>query len=266
MNKPTQPPLTKACMNCGLQKPLSAFLEMSGTQGTAYGNTCSSCRKTALEDAGRRKTEAEGSTTSETGHNIDSKTKVHSAIDQREQWQRKEDSYHEDRKDDEVIANELKITKQQTETSHQKHKDNFLKKRSFLSGDNKKLDVTRVAAQTQTQTANARTELDKQAAGQHGQDMLDDRKKTGIDFTVANTGQQVAGQLRFSGQTFQQFRQWLGNAAPIVNNLSQTQKDAAPKNAGAVAQPVKKMTEKETHPEKDPIEIIEKYWRPGTKR
>jgi hypothetical protein len=48
MNKPT-PNLTKTCSICGLQKPLTAFLQLAGKQGTIYGDVCGSCRKTAAE-------------------------------------------------------------------------------------------------------------------------------------------------------------------------------------------------------------------------
>ena len=272
MNKPTPPNLTKTCMNCGQQKPLSAFLEMSGTHGTAYGNVCSSCRKTAMEAMERRKkTEAEGSTTSETGHKIDSKTKVHDAIDKREKSHQVEEDYHKER-DLKEEADEKGIEKKQlTAQKEKKHRHEFLDKRSEKPIDkkaeaviaaNKKYGAETVARNAQQIEATAR-----EAMGAH-----DERKKTQYDFSIPYQGQQMGGQIRFSGQIFLQFRQWLGNSAPVVNNVNVTQKQAAPKQAGAITQSVNQtrdsvVSAKKGEASPDPaIELIEKNWRPGSKR
>lgn len=265
MKKPAQPNMTKTCVNCGQQKPLSAFLEMSGTQGTAYGSVCSACRKTALEAVERRKkTDSEGSTTSETGHKIDSKSKIHGEIDRREQRERIDEDYHEERKLDEVSADEKQEIKQQAEVGQKKHREEFLKKRTVLSGDKKAGAAPGFLQKQQVETTN-RALRDNENIALQAQGVQEDRIKTEHDFTVANQGQQITGQLRFSGQTFQQFRQWLGNAAPIVHNVNQTKKEAAAKQPGAVAEPVTKAKEKVVT--KDPaVEFVEKNWRPGSKR
>jgi hypothetical protein len=271
MTKASQPNLTKTCSNCGQHKPLSAFLEMSGTQGSAYGNICSSCRKTAMEAAERRKkTEAEGSTTSETGHKIDSKTKVHDAIDKRELFQRVEEDYHEERKLEEEISEEKIIIKQNIEIGQKKHRQDFLGKRPPIPGDQKTINSL-IARQQQiaAMNADANRENENTALQTHG--LQEEGKKTPFDFTV---GQQVA-QLRFSGAVFQQFRQWLGNSAPIVHNVNQTTKQVAPKLAGAIAQAATHIKDSDAATGKhsveedtiDPaIEFVENNFRPGSKR
>ncbi len=256
--------LTKTCMNCGQQKALSAFLEMSGTEGTAYGNICSTCRKTTLDELERRKkTDAEGSTTTESGHKIDTKAKVHGAIDKREHVQRTDDEYHAERKTEAEVGTEQKQAKYNAESGQRKHREDFLKKRPFLGAD-PKASGKQAAQQLRTEMLHG-----NEKAAQQSSNRQEDRTKTEHDFTVANQGQQISGQIRFSGQTYQQFRQWLGNSAPIVNNLNQTKKDPAPKQAGAITQPVTqtKIFSKPEEKGKDPaVEFIEENWRPGSKR
>lgn len=272
MSNETQPSITKACINCGQEKPLSAFLEMSGSEGSTYGSICSSCRKTALEDAERRKkTDAEGSTTSESGHRIDTKAKVHGAIDKREQHQRTDEQYHEERKIDEEIGDKQDDMKNRAESGQKKHREEFLKKRTFLSGTTKTTATRSFGEKTKTNTKPKTDTVspvaqDNEKTAQKAAGIQEDLIKNQHDFTVTNQGQQVAGQLRFNGQHFQQFRQWLGNAAPIVSNVNQTKEGAAPKQPGAIADPITKVKAKET-PQTDPaVEFIEKNWRPGSKR
>lgn len=272
MNKTTPPNLTKSCTNCGQQKPLSAFLEMSGTHGTAYGNVCSSCRKTAMEAAERRKkTEAEGSTTSETGHKIDSKTKVHDAIDKREKFHQIEEDYHKERELKKEATEEVIEKKQLTAQKEKKHRHEFLDKRRENPVD-KKADAVRSANKAHSAETVARNTQQIEANANQAMGAHDERKKTKHDFSIPYQGQQIAGQIRFSGQIFQQFRQWLGNAAPVVNNVNVTQKQAAPKQAGAITQSVNQIRDSVVSAKKgeaspDPaIELIEKNWRPGSKK
>ncbi len=262
MTNPAPPNITKPCSHCGKQKPLSAFLEMSGTQGTVYGNICSTCRKTTLEDAERRKkTEAEGSTTSETGHKIDAKSKIHDDIDRREAKERVEEEYHAERKIEEESSHEKNEVEHKTEAGQKKHRDEFLKNPPFLSG--KRTEVSRDPKFTKTAEAAKSVETGNKKALSATHEKKEEQKRTQHDFTVANQGEQITGQIRFSSQAFQQFRQRLGTTAPIAKNLNQTSKEstATKKIAGTFAETLR---EKE---EKDPaVEFIENNWRPGSKR
>src|SRR5215208_1216873 len=91
-----QPNLTKICGICGQQKPLSAFLELTGKEGAHYGIICSTCRKTQMEQT-KLKKEPDESTTSSTGHRIDLKAKVQAEIDKRQLRKEKKDSDELDR-------------------------------------------------------------------------------------------------------------------------------------------------------------------------
>lgn len=271
MNKPTQPNLTKTCVNCGQQKPLTAFLEMSGTQGTAYGNVCSSCRKTALEAMERRKkTEAEGSTTSETGHKIDSKTKIHDAIDKREKSQQVEEEYHKERDLEEKVIDTVIEKKQIAEQKEKKHRKDFLDKPRV-----KPVEKPASTNKTHEGVIAERTALHNESSTQEKLAAREEDKKTKHDYTVAYQGQKF--DLRFQSSVFKQFRAWLGNSAPIVNNTNVSIKEVAAKQSGAITESVDKVQDtvaaadkgevKKDAISKDPIiDLIEENFRPGKKR
>jgi hypothetical protein len=67
--------LSKSCLSCGLQKPLSAFLQITGPEGSSYGNICSTCRGSGM---GKKITITEvedDHVSSSTGLKIDGKAK-----------------------------------------------------------------------------------------------------------------------------------------------------------------------------------------------
>lgn len=273
MDKPVLPNLTKTCVNCGQQKPLSAFLEMSSTHGASYGNVCAACRKTVQER--RKKTEAEGSTTSETGHKIDSKTKIHEAADKREKFHQTQEEYYKERDLKDEVSDKVTEKKQITAHKEKKHREDFLHKP--VKVDDKKSAAAIAAGKAHSAEIISRTAQQQEAVAQQAHGVKEENKKTQHDFSIPHQGQQVAGQIRFQGQIFQQFRQWLGNSAPIVSNVNVTMKEAAPKQAGAITQSANQIQDtvvahdkgevKKTAINKNPaIDFIEENFRPGSKR
>lgn len=265
MSKAPHPGISKTCVNCGQTKPLSAFLEMSDSHGTAYGNICSSCRKTALETERRKKTEAEGSTTSETGHKIDSKTKVQDAKERRETQQEAEEKYHKERDIKQQIAENLVDKKLQVQQQEQKHRSEFLHRRP-VAKDPKTPAKTAAVDEAVVRTQGNEATAQKTVAAH------EERKKTEADFDVPFQGDQMGGgSFRFSSPRWRAFCDLLGNSAPIVSNVNRTIKEVTPKKAGAITQSTHQIKDTEASQEKkaehnSPEEFIEKNWRPGTKR
>lgn len=132
MNQP-HPTLTKVCASCGLQKPLSAFLELSGTEGhIIYGNVCSSCRKTDKE------LKKEESTTSTSGVKIDSKVKTHIDIGKKQQQQNISEQYEEQRDKLEEKQVDHSARAEKVATGEKEHRKRYLEKSSFLDQTSKK--------------------------------------------------------------------------------------------------------------------------------
>lgn len=189
MNKSPHTSLTKMCGSCGQQKPLTAFLYMSSTEGSTYGNICSSCRK-----AGKDKLKApsleDGSGTSTTGNKIDAKTKVKTDLDKKQQFASVEEAYHEemDKKDQQQLMRE---TKTQAIAKNDKDRREGYLRRGFL--DSKDKAAASAAAKQQEQ-----------------QQRNEENAKTDIDYTKpVYIG--VAGQAKHHSAAYRQLRAWLGN-------------------------------------------------------
>jgi hypothetical protein len=76
--------MTRICSACGIEKPLAAFLEISGTHGTHYGAICSACRGAGI--TGKKiLTPEEESTMSTTGNRIGSKERIFGENEQKKQ-------------------------------------------------------------------------------------------------------------------------------------------------------------------------------------
>lgn len=74
MEKPNQ--LTRTCTVCGLKKPLSAFLQLSASQGTHYGNICADCRSKQARSGAKPLAEEEWSKAG-TGARIGAKERLY---------------------------------------------------------------------------------------------------------------------------------------------------------------------------------------------
>jgi len=186
--------LTKICNSCGQQRPLSAFLQLTGPQGTTYGNTCAPCRKANLEKPQSPK-EPEEKTSSTTGVKIDSKTKVKGEIDKRAQRKQIEDQYFKDREKQSEKQTQQTQKIQHVAQGEKKHRS-FLEKRSFL-------DSAKKPASTNPHHVFGGEEQ-KAKAGK-------------LDFATGPVDHtRVAGQIKLTSPIYQAFKSWLGNA-PIVS-------------------------------------------------
>lgn len=207
--------LTKTCSSCGQQKPLSAFLELTGSQGTTYGNICASCRKSHIEKL-NQPAEPEESTTSTTGLKIDAKVKVKGEIDKRELFKQTEEQYLEEREkqEDKQLKHEQKV--EHVAEDEKKHRKDFIEKRSFLDSSNKP---------SVTPTKVFGSEAQKAEAGK-------------VDFTKDTSNlMRVAGTTRTQSTVFKSFQTWLGKgthqivtaaekAAKQQNNKNTAEKEA----------------------------------------
>ncbi|MBA3662521.1 MAG: hypothetical protein H0W64_12385 [Gammaproteobacteria bacterium] len=235
MNNPT---LTKTCSSCGIQKPLAAFLEMGGPEGTTYGTICASCRK-ANRDKPRNK-EHDDSTTSHTGLKIDAKAKVQDDTDKKERLVRTEEEYYEER-EKEFEEDKLQTKKSQVNIKAQKqHRESFLNRRPLVE-TNKTPPVI---------PANAPSEIARQ--------------EEKADFTNPFIDTQIAGKIKYAASpTHQQFMKRLPQSAPVRQAAEQAQKGAAQKIENEKAH-IKKAQEQKR--DNASTEYIEQKWSPSSRR
>lgn len=224
MNK-SQHMLTKTCSNCGLQKPLSAFLQMSGVRGAAYGNICSTCRKTAMDKLKSPK-DKETSSTSGASLGIGHEEKVQEALVKNQRYQEVEERYHEERdKQEDKQVKQIEKT-QIIAKDEKKHREGFLKQRSFLSTHAKqKADVNKIAdkqtieARQQVENAVTRDALQDSATKQE-QAAKEDLEAKNIDLSSRYIPSQTGFQIKHQGVAFQALKARLGSSA-FINRLDQ---------------------------------------------
>lgn len=119
--------LSKTCAICGLPKPLSAFLQLAGPQGTVYGNICAHCRKAQANQPPTP--EPEDRTRSSTGFKIDAKAKVQGERDKRSQREHTEEAYKEDREKNKKTRNLIGQRKDKLAKEQKTRIESFLDKR-----------------------------------------------------------------------------------------------------------------------------------------
>lgn len=207
MNKPDAT-LTKICSSCGQRKPLSAFLQLAGAHG--YGNICSACRKTALENPVK---DQEDSTRSTTGEKLDLKLLQQRTTDEREAFKETEDEYFDEREKKEIKKVERKEKIIHAADKAKKHRGMFDKPPSQDSS------AKNAAAPV------FGGEAHKAAAGK-------------IDLATGPVeSTRVAGMVKTQSAIYQSFKTWLGSAAPIVGAAGAAKQKQAGKPAPGAPAP-----------------------------
>ncbi len=159
--------LMRTCTVCGLQKPLAAFLQISGAQGTLYGSICATCRGSgAKEKSAKLHDEEHGSTSS--GFRIGSKEKVFIEKEKKRIYgETTEKNLDELKKRDKTAVEKFERTTN-IEKAEKKHRETFLeaKKRGYLDYQTKKTPLVQSTAIRQEGRAPSSTpqQLDEQQA------------------------------------------------------------------------------------------------------
>lgn len=217
MNTP-QASLTKTCAVCGLQKPLSAFLQLAGSKGTTiYGNICASCRKTQSEKIALPQ-EPDDVTTSTSGKKIDTKAKVAGDIDRKQQWETTEEAYHAER-EKEQKETKKETSKKETANYEKKKQESFLKSRTFITTDRKKATVRSDAKQPIEQTL--QTAQNREQVERLVQVTKEEQQKADISLDVPFLDTQIAGKLKHSGVAFKALINLLGKSSALGRAASE---------------------------------------------
>lgn len=195
--------ITKTCANCGLTKPLSAFLQLAEGGGTLYGNICATCRS-AQKDAPKQK-ESGDSTTTHTDKELDSKAKVKLEEEKRQLRHEMEERNQEEAQEKEELLTK-QTQKTETITTQQKiHRQSFLETRKVV--DKKNIPAS---------TVNTPEDIASREASP--------------DSATLSTDTQIIKPNRAASPLANAFKTWLGAEAPIV---SATEKAAKRRFIGA---------------------------------
>lgn len=223
-----KPSLTKTCSSCGQLKPLSAFLQLSGPDGSSYGTVCSECRKANLDKP--KLLEEEGSSKSDSGFKVDTKARMAGEQDKRKLRTDIEEQYFEEREEKEITQTK-ELEKGDVKIKDEKKHRDFLTSRSFLSDK-------KPAGTQKTETAQSIEQSEKQAQATKQEQK---EKEISTDSSL-DTG--IAGKMKYQGQAFKEFAKWSGSA--LGRTFSQPAKPEANKA-------------------ETPSEYVEKTWGPSSR-
>lgn len=205
-------PLTRTCFSCGIEKPLAAFLQLSGTQGTLYGNICADCRNIDIRNK-KQNLDTEERGRSSTGIRIDSKVKVQREIDQKIALQKQKDDHLEENKKlekDSADKSEQIISKEKGEKDHRTRYIEAKQKRDFLG-----LKQKAVSSKSDFSTQEKNINLDlNQSENQRKEDNKREELNQTTDFSSgASIDPGLAG-IRFQlGESQKRLETLLGKSA-----------------------------------------------------
>jgi hypothetical protein len=204
--------ITKTCINCGLQKPITAFLQITGAEGTSYGSICSTCRGSGMGKVVVITTpdEESGSSTG-MGNRIDAKAKAHIDATNKNEEEKQKVSDKEEREKLEDGVDEHLERKEMKHAAERRHREEFLetkKQDSFLNFQPKNpAAITEVKKAAQVKQIQIET-VNKEESQKK------DIHFDNIDLELAIPGEKL------KSATFLQAKQWLGTDAPNRKFLS----------------------------------------------
>ncbi len=262
MNKQTA--LTRTCSACGIEKPLAAFLQVSGTQGSRYGNLCSACRGAGIQERHANLIKEEERSSTSSGVRIGAKQKIDIDKEKKRQFQKLKETHQKISKKREKIGHEKSELLHNKEQSEKYHRTHYIDaKRAFLNFQTKKPAINDLKRQTKTDALFKRplftenkTHFDREtakleAAIQHEQ------RITMIDLSGAPVLDQQHAVISRDNPIFKRFLAWLGTSAPIMQTLNQLNKQGV----ASVDSKSHSVTEK------DPIiDYINNTWGPSSGR
>jgi len=247
--------LTRTCIACGIEKPLSAFLQLD-SQGTSYGKICAKCRSQGKTGKPVPTSSDEERSTSPSGIGIRGKEKIY-ADAKREQkihtlkeLYKKEAAKKEDIKDEKIERVNLK------EASEKKHRDFYIDPKKQLNTSDKKISIQQIIERQQDQKIRH-----VQGVTEHHQTTLETKKKQQVETVKTIEKEEVlktttnfnnlfhgieTGRSEMQSAELGKFFTWLGNdSAPIVKMLRQglVSTDAKKNQKELVTEGDKKMTD-----------------------
>jgi len=220
--------LVRICAACGLQKPISAFLQLGGKQGAHYGNICSSCRSKGITERPKESLDDELSDT-QAKNRIGAKEKYEMDKEKKRQFDELVENHLEEVKKKEKLftdKTEEELGQQKVERDRRENYLDYKSKQGPFDSEERKKTLTNEAIErgvrkdiTQTRQTSIQNQQNLQNT-QLTEGIKKEHAQTGLDFTNAYFAPQTS-EARFYSDVFQKFCTWLGNDAPIKRTMEQ---------------------------------------------
>ncbi len=261
--------LTRICVACGIEKPLSAFLQITGSQGTTYGIICSTCRSAGIKGKAPAPTHEDERSSTSSGMRIGAKERLE--IDQQKKRDRQESQSREEQE-----AKKREKTKEdkferivETEKAEKTHRETFIeekKKQAFLNYQSKKpLSGQSIIGQKKDERASAQEEKHRSVEASRKEEAIQHEQKiTTLDLSGGPVlDQPFTAMTNRESVHFKQFQAWLGDA-PVAKTMSQLYRNNMTNQAKAAQE--KKATEIKNLEKETPREFVEKTWGPSSRK
>ena len=261
----TKHKLTRTCSACGIEKPLSAFLEVTQTHGTRYGAICSTCRAAGK---GKKETKAsdEGTVTLPGGARIGSKEKVFISKEQNRQIRDIKDLFQKEAQRRGELTEKKILDKDQKEKEGKDHRKFYIerKQQGFLG---KTTQPVIINPERQAEIARSVEQHERHLETKKQEEVV--RQELQINsldlstYTDTNMAKYRSDAFRQS-DVFKQFAAWLGSDAPIVKMVGQLYSNKPGGNKSSLPQD-KKPGQREQKGKEAIEDYLEKRWSPTTR-
>jgi hypothetical protein len=198
-------PIVRTCLACGLEKPLAAFLQLSGTQGTVYGNICSSCRSSeAKSKAVVPKQETDETGRTGVGSRIDAKTKVKTEIIQKTIIKQAKEADQLEKKQKDLKITDQLDKKETQEKAEKHHRKEYIETKQKEGKKSSQAVVTRKTTFPLDKSFIATQQTNSEAAAQASA-IDQENKLTTVDTSQVFLDSQF-GELKFQTEIFKRFK------------------------------------------------------------
>jgi hypothetical protein len=223
--------LTRTCTVCGIEKPLSSFLQLT-SEGTSYGKVCAKCRSLGKTKKPQPAGSDDERSTAPSGMGIRGKEKIYADTQRDQKILTFKELYKKEKLKKDDLADDKNKRINLKEASEKKHREFYLdKKQSPLSKKAKTGDQTITREEHQKIISNnSATEQYRTVQETKTKEHTEIKKiiegeeitKTSTNFNFLTHALETGRSEMQSVQLGQYFR-WLGEAAPIVKFLKKEQ-------------------------------------------
>jgi hypothetical protein len=243
--------ITRTCSNCGLEKPISAFLQVSGAHGTIYGHICGTCRGAGAKEKPDTAADDESST-SPMGLRIGHKEQVFSTLEQiRKLKSVKEIHLKEIKKREDLSKERTRVSdaKEQTDKDYRKVYLEAKQKQGFLSKPTPPPPPpTPPAAAGETKQFMDRLSSDNPEINP----LMEAKQREKIELNVSQQQPQF-GDNKTQTEAFKNFLLWLGPTAPAMRFYANVLNQPQAKSAAGEKKGIDRV-----------IEVAERNWGPSS--
>ena len=229
----TNPPITKKCAVCGIEKPLTAFLTLQTQTGTQYGNICANCRKMQTPETAPITKDIDETDGTVDRHTIDSKAKVAIERDKQQQQKEKEEREQEETEhelEEKTLELEKKATRTQDEKKHRKEIfETLLIKRPPTKAEEKNFIQKKLEEKNKQLKETQQKESQKQEKERQEQERI---QKEVNEVSLTNPLVGPTDRLKYQSVVFRQFLATVGEGSAIARNVSRLQQQSEQQKFG----------------------------------